>query len=107
MSFSGSVLRSSHINLLPINACVQILVVLELGMSASPLITLFRSICGTDITNIIFLDISYIQTVCEIYQGIFYETLSVPRNIVMDLNHVTVTIHISYQYFVCCFPIVR
>ena len=50
-------------------------------------ITLFRSItvlCGTDNIS---QNIPHVQTGCEEYTKIFYRILSVPQNIVMNLNN--------------------
>ena len=38
-------------------------------------------------TNNIMWNIPHIQTECEKYERIFYEILSVPHNILMDLNN--------------------
>ena len=54
-------------------------------------ITLFRSIivfCGIVSISWNIPRYSHIQTVCGKYRGIFYGIMSVPHNIVMDLNNV-------------------
>ena len=53
-------------------------------------ITLFRSIiifCGTDSISESIPRYSHIQTGCGKYFRIFHGVLSVPHNIVMDLNN--------------------
>jgi hypothetical protein len=43
---------------------------------------------GLTIFHIIFLDISHIQYECGKYQGILSGILSVPQNVVVDMNNV-------------------
>ena len=45
---------------------------------------------GLIVFHEIFLNISHIQTECGKYLGIFSKTLSIPQNIIMDLNNVMV-----------------
>ena len=52
---------------------------------------------GLTIFHIIFPDISQCQGECEKYQGIFCGTMSVPQNIVMDLNIVVVKLELELK----------
>jgi hypothetical protein len=52
------------------------------------IITLFKSIMGSEIFHAIFLYILHIQIECEEYIGRLRGILSVPHNNVMDLNDV-------------------
>ena len=71
-------------------------------LTASPVDSrLKRNYVGLTIFHGIFSYVSHIQSECGKYPRIFCGTLSIPHNIVMDLNNVTLHMEFKCDIFWC------